>query len=261
MEYIDSLPAKNIAITVFLIFFLTLLFQTYYLDKILNLIDIIMKTKFYFILLSLLVPNFLFSQNEDFAKRYLFEQFENGKVTYIDGSFSKGTFNYDTTLEKLLFISDNNTVLEMANPQEVTSVLIGDRSFIRVKKSAFYEVVDTNGFPLYVEWKSNVVKGGKKAAYGGISNTHSGTTLDQLSFYGEVMKLNAGDENVYITKNKYYVFLKNRFQQFKSFDELAKLFKDNEVDIKEYVKSENLNFSNIKDVQQAVQYSGQFKNK
>ncbi len=193
----------------------------------------------------------IFAQDEGY-RGYLFDNFEKGKVIYTKGGISKGDFNYDTLIERMLFITADSTVYELAEPSIINRVEIGDRIFEHVKNGLFYEQIVVGNMNLYVRRFSNLLSEGKPGAYGTKSNTVAVELIGQHASGGKFYKLRVDEDFKVKYNNSYFLKLKNKFQRFSSFDALVKLFKGHEAEIKDYVKVENLNFNNIEDIKKAV---------
>lgn len=202
----------------------------------------------------------IYAQGEEF-KRFLFDDFQKGKVIYKkDNQATEGKFNYETIIEKMLFIMPDSTILEFAKPDIISHVIIGNRVFEHINKNLFYEQVNVGNGDLYIRWKSKVIAE-KEGPYGSKPATGRIDNISQTPWMGGTYSLKIAGEIKVESQNIYYIKLKNKFKRFDSFDSLAKQFKKNEKDIKSYVKDNNLNFKNIDDIKKALQYCYQLENK
>jgi len=210
--------------------------------------------RFLFILLGSVLLTALHAQNEE-QKRLLFDNFQKGKVLYEkNNQATESNFNYETIMEKMLFMLPDSTVYELARPDIVTNAIIGGRVFEHVKGGLFYERINLNNGTFYVRWKSKVI-GEKQGPYGSSQGNSRIDNVTQMASMGSIYNLKAG-ENVKVEPNNYYyIKQKDKFKRFDSFDSLAKMFKNREKDIKAYVKENNLSFKNLEDIKKAVEYS------
>lgn len=212
-----------------------------------------MKTKFSYLIIFLILSVSISAQ-ENINKKYLFDDFEAGKVIYKGSGFSNGHFNYNMISEKLEFISDDGSVLELANPNVVSYAEVKGRILESVGNGVFYEkVVAGDGF-LYIQWKQKVLSAGKKGGYGMASPTASIDNYKSVQAEGRTLKLTVEEDYTTVSNNTYYLKVKSKFKRFNSFNSLAKFFKDDEKEITAYVKTENLDFKNPDDVKKAVTY-------
>lgn len=219
-----------------------------------------MKSRFYIFLCVILFPLFLVAQ-EELDQRYLFDKFEKGRVVYKKGGVSGALFNYNILTGKLVFLGDDATIMELANPSLISTVDIGGRIFEQVKGSDFYEKIklSSEDLPLYIKWHSSLVTKGKTGAYGIKSVNTSSVEKASLNQDNDsrIFELKVDKDIVMNPKNTFFLKIDNKFKKFSSVDSLAKLFK-NENEIKEYLKSQKLDFKNIDDVKKAVEFCSQF---
>jgi hypothetical protein len=217
-----------------------------------------MKTKSTFLLCFLLIlPTLIFAQEEK-GNGYLFKDFEKGKVFYKTGGSTQGQFNYNILNEKILFLSDNSTVLELANVDDVAIVQINGRTFDHIRDGLLYEKIKTGDTDLYVRWNAKTVQDGKTGAYGQKSNTSSISNVSQITDNGALIQLRVEDQFTLKPNNSYYLKIDKKFKRFSSVDSFAKLFKGHEAEIKDYAKIEKINFNNVDDLKKLVAYSAQF---
>ncbi len=220
-----------------------------------------MKNKHFTILCLILLPILSYAQ-DDSGSKFLFEKFEKGKVIYKKGSTTTASFNYNILTGKMVFMGDNNVIMELANPSLISFININDRVFEHIKNDEFYEKVKLNSetLPLYIKWHSSFIAKGKTGAYGMRSVNNSSTEMKNINqdFNGHTPDLVLGKDVVKLPKNSYFLKIKGKFQKFNSFDSLAKIFKKYEFEIKEQLKELNLDFKNIEDVKKAVEYCSQF---
>lgn len=210
--------------------------------------------KLFFALIAATLLSMSMKGQEDLSTGFVFDEYRKGTVFYKTGEKSTGNLNYNTNREKFYFISPDSVVLELANPSEIVVVTIGDRAFVHVKSGIFYERINTGSDFLYVRWKSAAITEGKSGAYGMKSPTSAIDAVDRLSSVSGIHDLKIDENRKYIPMNIYFVKIGGKYKQFNSFESLAKLFKGNDAKIREYVKTENLNFKKLEDVKKAVAY-------
>lgn len=187
--------------------------------------------------------------------KFLLDNFDKGRIVYTNSESRDAILNYETITEKMFFLLQDSTIWELAQPEKIALIYIGDRVFEHIDKGIFYERIKTNNEFMYVRWKSNVVSQGKEGGYGIKSNTGAIENINQTYGKGSVYQLKTAEDFKTTPRNFYYLKIKNKFKYFTSFNSLAKQFKKHEAEIKKYVKEENLNFKNLEDVIQAVTYA------
>lgn len=212
-----------------------------------------MKKVLLFASLSVLSLLNLSAQQEYY--KFLFDNFEKGKIVYTNSENRNTTLNYETITEKMYFMLQDSTIWELGQPEKIALIYIGDRAFERIDKGIFYERIKTGNEYMYVRWKTNVVSTGKEGGYGIKSGTGAIENINQTYGKGSVYKLSTAEDFKTVPHNFYYLKIKNKFKYFTSFNALAKLFKKHEAQIKAYAKTEDLNFKDFKDIEKAVTYA------
>jgi len=211
-----------------------------------------------FILLSGFLAIAVSAQNEE-QKRFVLNHFEKGKVLYTkENQATESNFNYETIVERMLFIAPDSTIYELARPDIVSHVIIGSRVFEHVSRGMFYERVNVDNGSFYVRWKSRVVSK-NEGPYGSTRGTARIDNITQMSSMGSVYDLRAAGEIKVEANNFYYLKDNNKFKRFDSFDSLTKHFKKHEKEIKTYVKENSFSFRNMDDIKKVVEYSFSLK--
>lgn len=157
-----------------------------------------------------------------------------------------------------MFISPDSTILEIANPEEMSFAYIEGRIFEHIKGTTFYERLDIGGSRLYIQRKSKPISKGKTGAYGMPSQSTAISSISSINDVGLNLKLKIAEEYEIKQENTYYLKRKNSLKRFYSADTFAKLFKGHENEIKKYVKENNLDFDNLEDIKTVVEYCSQY---
>lgn len=217
-----------------------------------------MKTKITFLFIVIALANLLSAQHKETP--FLLDVFEQGVLTYKDGSKSEGLFNYNTVSEKMVFVAEDSTVMQIANPSSLLVARIGDRFFEQVKNGVFYEriVVDNDLF-LYVRWHSEMFSEGKTGPYG-MKNTSS-SVESKTSMYtpSGFTGLSVDESYIVKAKNFYYVKNKGKFRNVTKESNFIKLFKgQNATDVKSFIKNKNLDWNNVEDVKKALLFASKY---
>lgn len=216
-----------------------------------------MRRKIVLFFLAFVLSSTLLAQHK--GTPYLLDVFEQGTLFYKDGSIGESLFNYNTVAEKLVFVSSDSTVLEVANPFTTSVAKIGDRIFEHVKNGSYYERVEVadNVF-MYIRWHSELLPDGKTGPYG-VKNTASSVD-NKTSMYtpSGFTGLSVDESYVVDSKNFYYVKVKNKLKNISNVSNFVKLFKDNKEEIEDYIKTENLDWNSFEDMKKAVVYASKY---
>lgn len=217
-----------------------------------------MKRKYtFFLFFCFLVIN-LSAQN--FSKNaYLLSTFMNGKVVHKDGATSKALFNYNLVNKKILFKGENNEILELSNPNELSYINIGEMTFEHVSGQKFYEKISINDLDLYVYWQVQLLPEGKTGAYGVRDQTSSVHQLQTVySYLSKTNTISTEDDFLAYSKNQYFLKINDKFKLFDSSKSLSKLFKGKEFEVERKLTEDKLNFENFEDVKKAIAICSQF---
>lgn len=215
-----------------------------------------MKKRCYLALLFF-ISTFILSAQE-IPNEYLFDQFKQGKLRSKLGNTYDASFNYDLIGQRFMFVSTDSTILEIANPEEMSFVYIEGRIFEHIKGSTFYERLNIGNSILYIQRKAKPTSKGKIGAYGVTSQSTTISSISSINDVGPTLKLNIAEKYEIKHETLYYLKRKNSLKRFYSDNTLAKLFNGHKDDIKEYVKENNIDFNNIEDIKTVIEYCSQY---
>jgi len=218
-----------------------------------------MKNIIFFILFFWFTGN-LYSQNEN-NYLLLFDDFQQGVAMLKSNKKSTNLFNYELATGKVLF-KNNNDIMELADPESINFIKIGDRIFEHIKGNEFYEKIDVGDIDLYIHHRGSLLSKGKNVGYGARSQTSSTEGINMITnSEGRVTKLNVDEEFEIKRKNTYYLKIDGKFKRFNSLNSFAKLFKGYETQIEESLKNEKLNFNDTDDIIKAINIANNISGK
>jgi len=214
-----------------------------------------MKTsRLCFFLFALFCFTSLFAQ-EELGNGMLFPQFQKGTVIFKSGARSSASLNYSMTQQEMLFMEADSTVMALADPLDISVVIIGERRFIPVTSAGVcYEEIQAGKGSFFVNQKATLLSKGKASAYGGYSQTSSTRQLGTYHSDGTTVKLNPDEKFVLNIKNTYYLKSGNSYKGFYSAKTLGKLFKGHGAEIEKFATEQSINFSKTEDVVRIVEY-------
>ena len=104
---------------------------------------------------------------QQFKRIFLFNDFVQAQIKFRNHSVSVVSLNYDASNKTMLF-RQGEEMMEMTNPAQVDTVIIGKRKFVPVGRG-FYEVVCRKEGVVYIDWLLKDVNIGSKGALGTVT--------------------------------------------------------------------------------------------
>ncbi|MBR5384282.1 MAG: hypothetical protein IK143_00210 [Bacteroidales bacterium] len=188
------------------------------------------------------------------APVYLFDNFTDGTIMLKNRSVVKTKFNIDTFHDNLQYM-DGDDVMIMSDLSNVSSIVIGGRSFI-VSGKDIYEVVPVEGgSSLFVRWHQKRIPLGKKGAYDQV--VHGSVQSVDADYFSNAGVKNKKPEQEMrlITENTYAIYCGDRLRTFKDRRSLLKLFPAHKSEIESFITSNSLLFTSPSDVIRIVAYA------
>ena len=142
---------------------------------------------------------------QQFKRIFLFNDFVQAQVKFRNHSVSAVSLNYDASNKTMLFLQTGE-MMEMTNPAQVDTIIIGKRKFVPAGKG-FYEVVCMKEGIAYIDWLLKDVNIGSKGALGSVTQGSvkslqmSDLGLNGTEMYTPYERQKAGSTEVYRRKN------------------------------------------------------------
>lgn len=151
--------------------------------------------------------------------------------------------------------------MEITNVTQVDTITIKGRKFIPAAKG-FYEVVETEGGTIYIDWLLKDVNIGSKGALGAVTqgsvhNLRLGDLgLNSTEMYTPYKEQKIGSTDIYRRKNDntYYIKVNGKLAKIKTVKHLEKLFPAYKEVITSYVKENGINIKNAQDALHLLSY-------
>jgi len=193
-------------------------------------------------------------QNQAEITHYVFPEFTNGIVLKKNGIKHNALLNYNSLTEEMVF-EDHGQKLAIIEYEviRIDTVFIKDRKFI-VLNGKFVEYLDHSNWKLYVEYKCRVKDPSKPSAYSGTSETSSSGPLSLFISNGTIYEMNLPG-NFKAEPYFYYWLNKNgEISRFINLRQLRKLYKGKEDLFKEYVKDNDVKYTNKQSIIRLIEY-------
>ncbi|MFP4024120.1 MAG: hypothetical protein ACLFVR_06295 [Thiohalospira sp.] len=224
-----------------------------------------MKKLLPLILTLALMQNFGFCQdknseiNNRFTEQslFLFNSFEEGIAFFKDGGIAKANYNYNVVNNEFCYLKNSN-ILIISNIEELDSIIIGDKIFYYIDNKIL-ETICSNGITVFLNRKANIPSNAPSGAYGTPSNTSS--VSKKTSYYsdrsGDYVNLhNENDQEIPVSE-KLYLLIDDELI-FATKIRIYKKFKDHKSNIKSFIKENNINLQNRKDLIELASFLEKF---
>ena len=135
---------------------------------------------------------------------YVLDSFTTGNVLLKSGARYNQKLNYNALTGEMIFDADGK-YLAIAEPQNVDTVFIQDRTFVPVE-NRFYELLLPAAAPLFLEYTCTVQEPGSSIGYGTASNTTAATSLKTLINSGGAYDLKLPDDFKVKSGRNYWIW-------------------------------------------------------
>lgn len=183
---------------------------------------------------------------------YVFPQFIEGKITYATGGSEKKMFNYNRLTEEMIFVSKNqNLALSENDLTIIKSIEIAGHNFVVLNG----KMVETTDNPnLLIQYKAALIENGVNLGYG-VSSTNASTQAITNYYVSGTLYLLYLPERFKISPSiTYWINDNGSFNEITNFSELKKLFNAHKKSINSYIKENNIDFNNQKQMLALMNY-------
>ena len=183
---------------------------------------------------------------------YRFPAFTEGTVVFRNGMISSERFNFNISLDEMHFISQQGDTLSLADPVTINFVSLNGSRFCYDK--GYLQTIDTASGIMLAFRQLLTIQQQRPAAYG-TTEPHEG--IRSYSFYtgnGQTYRMGQ-DEKITVTAREYYFFgdAYNHFSKA-SKDYILQHFQNNQAAIKEFIKTNHINFNVLKDLRKLMEF-------
>lgn len=188
----------------------------------------------------------LFCKAQDSLQQqgYLFTAFNKGSVLYKNGTVEESLFNYNTNTKAIAFIKDNQT-LTISNISDIDTIYLMDKKFV-VADDKFYIVGSNSNMPLLISYFG---KPHPLTATTDHTGTNSQATNQVSNTVSDAYTIRNFKQNSYMEFiEEHWIKKGNKLYKANNEKQFIKIFPAKEDAIKNYVATNNTNFSNIEDI-------------
>ncbi len=191
-------------------------------------------------------------EDEENVSHYVFADFILGNVKQKDGNSFSTLLNYNTLTEEMIFMN-NGTNLALDKIETIDSVIINKHIYIP-KDKAFFEQLLAGKISLFIQHKSELETKGNQVGYGGTSLISSTSKMSTLSSSGLVYNLKLPAEYSIEDNTHYWIRFNNKYYQIENEKSLRKIFVDYEKEIKSFIKSNKVKFTDESGLRKLVEH-------
>lgn len=195
---------------------------------------------------------------ENFMKEvYYYPSFEAGIIEYKNGKRFKSSMNYNKVLGTIQFIDEKGDTLSMSNEESINFITIGKDIFI-YNPICMREMKRDGKVKLFKREMVRIADKQKIGAFGIPNTSGSIESIDRVDTRLTYNKLDI-NESLLLTKvsSFYLKYDKNQVVPA-SKKNFLNLFPKHENSIKEYIKTQNIDFGKEDDLVKLTGYLSQF---
>jgi len=194
------------------------------------------------------------SNTDGSMPQYLFPRFSECEVRMKNGQVQSMDMNYNTVTEKMVFIR-NEKYYDMINPDMADTVYLNDRKFVPSGK-IFYEVLLAGPIDLLVQHKGNLLPAGKPVGYGGTSQVASSNYISNIKLESGQYNLEIPADFIVKADPVFWIRKNDEMISFMNEKQFIKIFPENTVKIKGFIKEYRIKTDRYEDLIQLVKYCG-----
>lgn len=182
--------------------------------------------------------------------KYLLPTFTKGYVLFKNGERSEARFNYNMLTGEVQFLNEKDSVMDIANPDDVHFVSMEGHFFVKYKKN-YIDIIDDGDVQLGVHRRLRITSDRKDAGYGGTSSLMKVETVTSLTEAG--VDLTTNEELIYTEYNTFYV-IKGKSTSVASKKVFLKAFPKHKAEIEKFIKDNKVDFSKEMDLRSLMIY-------
>lgn len=227
-----------------------------------------MKKIFGFLLISLIIPEYLLSQgsqkitidnnkasaeqiNPEFQQ--IFPDFRSARIYYKAMRPIGCKANYNFLFDEILFLNEKGEKMALANPERLLHVIIDNRMFVPSNKG-YFEVIESGDVSLLYKWVCRIRETRKQGALGLSTAAPSVYQMNRISFDSKEWKMEVDKEALASVEVIPYLKAKTNYISVKGPQSLMKAFRGKNSEIKDYLDKNPVDFKNEADLRRIIKY-------
>jgi hypothetical protein len=146
-----------------------------------------------------------------------------------------------------MIFEKDGIMLALDSISAIDTVNIGSREFVPHEK-VFYEVLVKGPVSLFIQHRCNLIAAGNPSGYGGVTETGSSRNLTSLTNSGRAYQLKLPTEYHVTDASQDWIRRNGTFFKANTATQIIKAFPDKSKEIKQFIKSRNLDLKNNRDL-------------
>lgn len=203
------------------------------------------------IILFAAIFSFTLSSSAQKKRVLIFEKYIPGTVKMLNRTKIDVPLNYDASNKAMMFMNDNSEMI-LTNNEQVDSVIIGTHKFIYIK-GVYLECVSLKNGVVYIDWSLKNINVGYKGSYGQITQSKV-QNINPAYWRNEKYSEHDSEVHTTLNENRYLFFINGEMVECKNKKNLLNIFKDKKSQINSYIKERGLNFKNVDDALELIDY-------
>lgn len=192
----------------------------------------------------------------DTRDRYLYEQFQDGKVYFRNGNTSRSPMNYSLFHGEIQFIGPQKDTMLLSDNDFISKIIIRSDTFYYDKSCGHVQAVKNFGKVKLGRQPKLLIAGTEKnAGYSEYLGTSAITHYsDFVNSHGERQKLEATDKLMLRRRFNYFLIDKNHRFSNASRTGIMKLYPGSKKEISDFVKTNETDFLKENDIVKLLEY-------
>lgn len=189
------------------------------------------------------------SKNIPYQEQYQFEEFLPGKVYFRNGRVANARLNYNLFYGEVEFIDQKKDTLLLNDKDLMDSIQIGREIFYYLPKEGHLREIKNFGkVKLGEKLVLSVLDNERESAFNHYSATSAISNYKTFSNQNGSQWMKPTDKVVFKRKADNFFIDRNQRFYVPSKSVVFKLFRDNNAEINDFIKKENINFLNQSDL-------------
>lgn len=185
--------------------------------------------------------------------QYIFHDFRSGSVCYRDNKIINCQLNYNFLMDEILFINAKGEKMAIADPKDLSYVLIANRKFIPTPKG-YYEIIESGDISLVYKWICRISPTKAKGALGLSTDAPSIYQENRFSFDNREWKMDVDKEALASVEVIPYLKIKSKFVSITGAQSYYKTFRGKNSEIKIYLEQNPVNFKKEADLRRITRF-------